>query len=214
MDAQEITPTSSEIEDFFNTAINHQLNTSHVVSAAVAVVKDGEIVFANGYGYANLAENKLATPDEIIFRIGSVSKVFVWVAVMQLVEQGKLDLDADINIYLTDFQIPDTFPQPIMLTHLMTHTAGFEEQILQYVGLTEDDIQPLAEVMSNNIPPRMHPPGEMMSYSNYGAALAVYVVEHVSGMPFEQYVQQHIFTPLNMTRSTFAQPLPAHLSTD
>jgi CubicO group peptidase (beta-lactamase class C family) len=211
LDAQEVAPTPAELEKFFDDYINHQLDTSHIVSAAVVVVMDGEIIFANGYGYANLAENELATPDETIFRVGSVSKMFVWVAVMQLVEQGELDLDADINIYLTDFQIPDTFPQPITLNHLMTHTAGFEEPILGYVGLTEEDIQPLAEIISD-IPARLRPPGEMISYSNYGAALAAYIVEQVSGMSFEQYVQQNIFTPLNMTNSTFGQPLPSHLS--
>ena len=212
MDAQEITFTASEVEDFFDDAINHQLETAHIVSAAVAVVMDGEIIFTNGYGYTNLAENKLATPDETIFRIGSVSKMFVWVAVLQLVEQGKLDLDTDINGYLTDIQIPDTFPQPITLTHLMTHTAGFEEPILEYVGLNEEDVQPLAEVMYSYMPPRLRPPGEMISYSNYGAGLAAYIVEQVSGMQFEQYVQQNIFTPLHMTHSTFAQPLPSHLA--
>ena len=212
LDAQETTFTSSEVADFFDNAINQQLDTSHIVSAAVAVVMDGEIVFTNGYGYANLAEDELATLDETIFRIGSVSKMSVWVAVLQLVEQGKLDLDADINIYLTDFQIPDAFRQPITLTHLMTHTAGFEEPILEYVGLNEEDVQPLAEVMSSYMPPRLRPPGEMISYSNYGAGLAAYIVEQVSGMQFEQYVQQNIFTPLNMTHSTFAQPLPARLA--
>ncbi|MCA9904010.1 MAG: beta-lactamase family protein [Anaerolineae bacterium] len=209
--AQAISLTASDVADFFDDAINQQLDTSHVVSAAVAVVEDGELVFTNGYGYANLAENVLATPDETVFRIGSVSKMFVWVAVLQLVEQGKLDLDADINLYLTDFHIPDTFPQSITLTHLMTHTAGFEERILGYVGLTEEQLQPLAAVISD-LPTRMRPPGEMISYSNYGAALTAYIVEQVSGMPFAHYVQQNIFTPLHMTRSTFAQPLPSHLA--
>jgi len=211
LDAQVIGVTASNVEAFFDNAINHQLDTSHVVSAAVAVAMDGEIVFANGYGYANLAENKLATPDETVFRIGSVSKMAVWMAVMQLVEQGKLDLDADINIYLTDFQIPDTFPEPVTLAHLMTHTAGFEERTLGYVGLAEKDVRPLSQVISD-VPTRMRPPGEMISYSNYGAGLAAYIVEQVSGMPFEQYVQQEIFTPLNMAHSTFEQPLPSRLS--
>ena len=99
----------------------------HIAGAAVSVVKDGKLFFAKGYGYADLENDIPVDPEQTIFRIGSVGKLFTWTAVMQLVEQGKLDLDADINTYL-DFRIPDTYPQPITLKHLMTHTSGFEDR--------------------------------------------------------------------------------------
>ena len=98
----------------------------HIPGAAVSVVKDGRLFFAKGYGYADLENGIPVDPEQTVFRIGSVGKLFTWTAVMQLAEQGKLDLDADINAYL-DFRIPDTYPQPVTLKHLMTHTAGFED---------------------------------------------------------------------------------------
>jgi len=135
---------------------------------------------------------------------------------MQLVEQGKLSLDADINQYLDTFQIPATFPEPITLRHLMTHTAGFED--IAYNGSIfapdAESILPLGEFVANKMPARVRAPGKMVAYSNYGASLAGYIVQVVSGMPFEQYVAQNILEPLEMSRSTFEQPLPSNLAGD
>src|SRR5512141_299574 len=118
----------AEMEAFIDKLLKHEMDENHIAGAAVAVVKDGKLFFTKGYGYADL-ENKIPVdPEQTIFRIGSVSKTFTWTAVMQLVEQGKLDLDADVNTYL-DGRIPATYPQPITLKHLLTHTAGFEDQM-------------------------------------------------------------------------------------
>ena len=152
-------------------------------------------------------------PERTIFRIGSVGKVFTWTAVMQLVEQGKLDLDADINTYL-DFRIPDTYPQPITLKHLMTHTPGFEDNAFGFASTTPEGMEPIGEWLANNIPARVWPAGEVPAYSNYGATLAGYIVERVSGMPYEDYIEQHILDPLAMTKSTPRQPPPAALEAD
>ena len=128
---------------------------------------------------------------------------------MQLYEQGKLDLDADVNQYL-DFKIPDAFGKPITLKHIMTHTAGFEEQIKDlFSGGTEPPN--LGEYLKTHIPTRIYPPGTTPAYSNYATALAGYIVERVSGQPFNDYVTEHIFKPLQMNRSTFVQPLPAEM---
>jgi CubicO group peptidase (beta-lactamase class C family) len=183
---------------------------NHIAGAAVSVVKDGKLLFAKGYGYADL-ENKIPVdPERTIFRIGSVGKTFTWTAVMQLVEQGKLDLDADINTYL-DFRIPDTFPQPITLKHLLTHTDGFEERWFEWLAKEGDELAPWRDWMISHMPARVRPPGEAAAYSNYGAALAGYIVMRVSGQPYDQYIQEHILNPLGMTHTSAHWPFPPDL---
>ncbi|HZW03629.1 MAG TPA: serine hydrolase domain-containing protein, partial [Anaerolineaceae bacterium] len=169
--------------------------------------------FAKGYGYADLDRQIPVDPARTLFRVGSVSKLYTWTAVMQLVEQGRLDLDTDVNEYL-DFAIPATFEQPITLRHLLTHTPGFEDNALGLFVLHENEVTPFEEDISQNIPTRVFPPGEISAYSNYGAALAGYIVQRVSGVPFDRYVEQNIFQPLSMAHSSFRQPLPADLAGD
>ncbi len=114
------------LEDYINSEINQELQDYDISGVTVSVVQDGEMTFAKGYGYANYAYTSPVVAEETLFRLGSISKTFTAVATMQLVELGLLGLDVDINTYLTTFQIPDTFTEPITLRHLLTHTAGFE----------------------------------------------------------------------------------------
>jgi len=152
-------------------------------------------------------------PETTLFRPGSVSKLATGVSVMQLVEQGKLDLDADVNTYLENFKIRDTFPEPITLRHILTHTAGFEDGAVGYLIIDDPErIMPLAESMARYQPLRVNPPGKQTSYSNYATALAGVIVENVSGLSFADYVQQNIFDPLGMTHSSFVEPLPESLA--
>ena len=202
-----------EVEAFFDELILRQLHEEHLAGATVAVVKDGRIVLAEGYGYADREQRAPVVADETLFYPGSAGKLFTWTAVMQLVEEGKLDLDADINTYL-DFEIPDTYPEPITMAHLMTHTAGFEEQLAALLAEDEQDVLPLREFLIRYMPERVYPPGEYFAYSNYGTALAGYIVKRVSGEPYEQYVTDHILKPLGMEHSAATQPLPAHLAAD
>jgi len=195
---------SQALEIFMDGVISAQLRAFHIPGAVVTVVKDGELLFTRGYGYADLATFMRVDVNRTLFRVGSVSKLFTWTAAMQLVEQGLLNLDTDVNTYL-DFKIPATYAQPVTLRHLMTHTPGFEDQALGAFVNDVDDLVPLGQYLAENIPARVYPPGEIAAYSNYGAALAGYIVERVSGMPFEQYVEQYIFRPLSMQRSTFRQ---------
>jgi CubicO group peptidase (beta-lactamase class C family) len=200
----------AELEAFLDDLLSQELEENHIAGAAVSVVKDGKLFFAKGYGYADL-ENKIPVDaEQTIFRIGSVGKVFTWTAVMQLVEQGKLDLDEDINTYL-DFRIPDTYPQPITLKHLMTHTSGIEDRWLE--GLTPDASKLVSERewLTDNFPGRVRPPGEAAGYSNYNAMLGGYIVARVSGEPYEQYIQKHIFDTLGMTHSTVQPQMPEDL---
>jgi CubicO group peptidase (beta-lactamase class C family) len=193
---------AAEMEAFMDDLFARHMDEYHIAGAAVAVVKDGQLFFAKGYGYANLENGIPVDPEQTIFRIGSTTKLVTWTAVMQLVEQGKLDLDADVNTYL-DFQIPDTYPQPITLRHLMTHTAGFEDLFLDFVSLEEiEDALPPGAFLASHIPARVFPPGEVAAYSNYGAALAGYIVARVSGQSYDQYIQEHIFDPLGMAHSS------------
>ena len=189
------------------------LRAQHVAGATVSVVKDGALFFSKGYGYADVATRKPVDPARTLFRIGSTSKLFTWTAVMQLVEQGKLDLDADVNRYL-DFKIPATYPQPITLRHIMTHTAGFEEDGRDLITEDSAHIVPLGRFLPSHMPARVRPPGVYASYSNYATALAGYVVQRVSGQPFDEYIEQHILTPLGMTQTTTRQPLPMRLRAD
>lgn len=209
--AQRQGPTDpTEMEAFLDKLFARQMEEYHIAGAAIAVVKDGKLFFTKGYGYADV-ENKIPVdPEQTIFRTGSVGKNFTWTAVMQLVEQGKLDLNADINTYL-DFHIPDGYPQPITLKHLMTHTSGIEDRWLGSVTSDASELVPAREWLIANFPGRVRPPGEAAGYSNYNAMLAGYIVARVSGEPYEQYIEKHIFDPLGMTHSTVQPQMPENL---
>jgi CubicO group peptidase (beta-lactamase class C family) len=202
--------TAADVEAFLDGLVPLQLKRDDIAGATVSVVKDGKLLFAKGYGYADVEKQKPVSAQETLFRPGSISKLFTWTAIMQLYEQGKLDLDRDVNEYL-DYKIPDAFGKPITLKNIMTHTPGFEEQIKDL--FTVGNSKPvLGEYLKTHIPGRVYPPGTVPAYSNYATAVAGYIVERVSGRPFDEYVAENIFKPLKMTRSTFSQPLPSELA--
>jgi CubicO group peptidase (beta-lactamase class C family) len=202
--------TKPDLEAFLDALIPAQLLNRDIAGAAVAVVKDGQVLLSKGYGYADFVGKKPVEAGKTLFRPGSISKVFTATAVMQLVEQGKLDLDRDVNDYL-DFAIPKTFPEPVTLRRILTHTAGFEETLKNLFVPSAREMRPLRDYLLQAMPARIFPPGTVPSYSNYGLTLAGYIVERVSGEPFEKYVAAHILTPLKMDHSSFAQPLPEGL---
>ncbi len=201
----------AEVETFFDNYLTAQMTANHVAGATVAVVKDGRVLFTKGYGYADVAQNIPVDPEKTVFILGSLSKIFTWTAVMQLVEQGKLDLDADVNTYL-DFKIPVTYPEPITLNHLMAHTSGFEDNKFGQMAATSEQMIPLGEWLKTHIPARVRPAGQFSAYGNYGTALAGYIVARVSGMNYDDYIEQQILTPLGMAHTTSRQPMPAALS--
>ncbi len=185
------------------------LARDNIAGAVVVIVKDGQVLTQRGFGFADIAKQTPVNPASTLFRAGSISKLFTWTAVMQLVEQRKLDLDADINRYL-DFSIPPYQGQPITLRNLMTHTPGFEEYARGGIRF-EGAVPSLGDALKQWTPERVFAPGSTPAYSNYGAALAGYIVERVSGESFDAYIEQHIFQPLGMDHSSFRQPLPASL---
>ncbi|HKZ09881.1 MAG TPA: serine hydrolase domain-containing protein [Rhodanobacteraceae bacterium] len=209
------TPTldAQDLGTFFDGLVPYMLERNDIAGGVVAVVKDGKLVFAQGYGYSDVAKRTPVIPDQTLFRIGSISKLFTWTAVMQQVAAGKIDLDADVNKYL-DFRIPEKFGKPITMRDLMTMTPGFAEVIRDLIFASPRRPFPLRQYLVERMPPRIFPPGKVVAYSNYGATLAGYIVQRVSGEPFDKYVEAHILKPLAMSHSTFVQPLPAALQGD
>lgn len=202
--------TEQDLSTFFGGLMPYALRRNDLAGAVIVVVKDGKVLFAHGYGYADLAHRTPVSPETTLFRPGSTSKLFTWTAVMQLVEQGKLQLDRDINDYL-DFKIPPYHGQPITLRNLMTHTPGFEDSAKGLLPTSPDEVN-LERYLKTHLPARIFPPGKIVAYSNYGCGLAGYIVQRVSGERFKDYIAHHIFQPLGMTHSTFAQPLPPSLA--
>ena len=207
----------TDVDAWLDGLLPAALERTGIAGATVAVVNDGEILTARGYGHADTGTGDGGTstdpepvdPDRHLFRAGSVSKLFTATAVMQLVQSGDVDLDADIQDYL-DFPVPRNYPGAITLRHLLTHTPGFEERIAGLIG--EEGITPdLRQALVTDPPEQIYEPGTVPAYSNYGNSLAGYIVERVSGIRFEDYVERNVLARAGMTSSTFEQPLPPRL---
>lgn len=202
--------TADDLSTFLDGMVPYMIQRGDVAGGVVSVVKDGKLLFARGYGYADLEKRTPVSPENTLFRPGSTSKLFTWTAVMQQVEQGKLDLDHDVNEYL-DFRIPPRDGKPITLRQIMTHTAGFEDTARGLLPRKPEDVN-LERYLKTHIPERIFAPGDIVAYSNYGCGLAGYIVQRVSGEGFDDYVRKHIFEPLGMHHSSFAMPLPPELA--
>ncbi|MBP7338443.1 serine hydrolase [Niveispirillum sp.] len=203
--------TKEDAELMIDGFLPYALKRGDIAGAVVTVVKDGQILLAKGYGVADRETNEPVDPEKHLFRPGSISKLFTWIAVMQQVEAGRIDLDADINQYL-DFKIPNTWPEPITMRQVMTHTAGFAETVRDLIVRGQDHPLELEKLLSRWVPDRAYKPGTVPAYSNYATALAGLIVQRVSGEKFEDYIDKHILAPANMKHSSMAQPLPAHLA--
>ena len=201
--------TRADVDAWLDGFVPYAMSTGDIAGGVIVVVKDGEVLAQKGYGYADVAAKKPVDPERTMFRAGSVAKLVVHTAVMQLVEQGKLDLDADIQQYL-DFPVPDAdaFGKPVTLHNLMTHTGGFEELVRGLMASDPKVLMPLETYVKATKPTRIFPPGEVPSYCNYCVTLEGYIVQRVSGESFDDYLDKHIFAPLGMSNSTFRQPLP------
>ena len=202
--------TKEDVQAWLDGFVPSSLQRGDVAGAVVVVIKDNQVLLAKGYGYADVAAKKAVDPETTLFRAGSVSKLYTWTAVMQLVEQGKIDLDADVNNYL-DFKIPPRGDKPVTMRNLMTHTAGFDEAIRALIVDDPRALLKLGDQLKRWVPPRVTDAGSTPAYSNYGAALAGYIVERLSGESFDDYIEHHIFAPLGMKYATFRQPLPKEL---
>ncbi len=202
--------TADDANAWLDGYLPYALKTGDIAGAVVAIVKDGAVLTGRGYGFSDVEKRTPVDPKLTLFRPGSVSKLLTWTAVMQQVEQGKIDLDADINRYL-DFKVPGFGGKPITMRNLMQHTAGFEEHAKGIISAS-NDLPTFEALLKQSVPGRVFAPGSTPAYSNYGCALAGYIVERVSGEPFDAYIEHHILEPLDMHHSTFRQPLPQALA--
>jgi CubicO group peptidase (beta-lactamase class C family) len=199
--------TRGDVEAWLDGFLPYAMNRGDIAGGVIVVVKDGEVLLQKGYGYADVATRKPVDPERTLFRAGSVAKLVTHTAAMQLVEQGKLDLDADIAKYL-DFPVEPAYGKPVTLHNLTTHTAGFEELVRGLMASDPSRHLQLEDYIKATHPSRIFPPGEVPSYCNYCVALEGYIVQRTSGENFDDYLDKHIFAPLGMNNSTFRQPLP------
>ncbi len=197
---------------FLDSLFQKKMKELHVPGAVFVLVRDGGIFFSKGYGYADLEKQIPVDPDRTLFRIASVSKVVTGAAVMQLAGRGLLDMNKDVNEYLTRFKLDNNFKQPVTMAHLLTHTGGFDDNYIGKVGRTPEEQAPLGEFLAERMPKRVMTPGEVYSYSNHSNALAGYLVEAIAKKDFAEYAEENIFRPLEMNHSSFR--LPEHLAPD
>lgn len=202
------TIVAKELEAFLEPVISERMNALHIPGAVFVFVKNGEILFAKGYGFADIAERNAVIPNETLFQIGSITKLFTATSVMQLVEQDKLELHRDVNDYLTRFQIEGNFREPITLHHLLTHTGGFDERFTGTMSRSPEEQMSIGDYLAERMPPRVVSPGVAANYSNHGMTLAGHIVEQASGVSYEQYVTENILKPLEMHQSS-ASPAQA-----
>jgi CubicO group peptidase (beta-lactamase class C family) len=202
--------TAENVNAWLDGFVPISIGKNNIPGAVVVIVKDGQILTSRGYGFADVEKRKPVDPHTTLFRPGSISKLFTWTAVMQQVEQGRLNLDEDVNKYL-DFTIPPRNGKPITLRHIMTHTSGFEEQVMDLIAVDRKKYVPYDQILKRWVPKRVYDPGTTPAYSNWATALAGYIVSRVSGEPFDAYIERHVFAPAGMKLATFRQPLPANL---
>jgi CubicO group peptidase (beta-lactamase class C family) len=201
--SQTIRPTLTEedLHVFVDSFVSKQLASSGIPGAVVVVVKDGRVILAEGYGLADVESHKRMTADHSLMNIASIKKLFEGIAIMQLVEQGRLDLDRDVSAYL-DFSIPTPAGGvPVTLRRLMTHRAGFEDRF-------KNSNRSFAELL----PLRLFPYGDVPAYSNYGASLSGYILARLSGEATSREIADHVLAPLGMVSSSFVVQLPPTLA--
>jgi CubicO group peptidase (beta-lactamase class C family) len=181
--------------------VHSMIDNNKSKGAVLSIVQNGKITLCKGYGYADEYLGYAADGVKIGFRIGSVSKTFVAVAAQMLKENGLLDMNVDVSKYLG----PD-FPKlayPVTMQHLLTHTAGFEDMVTGMAVYNVSDTEPLEISVIKYLPHQQYKPGAVISYSNYGIALAAYVIESIAGQSFDEFCEEQIFEPLEMNRTTF-----------
>jgi len=193
--------SSTTIDQTVSPIVERLMAKKNIPGASVIVVKDGNIVFKKGYGFADQDNKTPVDPDTSIFHIGSVTKLFTATAAMQLHDQGKLDLHSSINKYLKAFKVEEPFGRPITMANLLTHTGGLHYKLVGTVTPFGQVSTPLDSHLAKALPDPARTPGFISVYSDYGMGLAGHVIEAVSGMSYQDYVDQHILKPLEMDNS-------------
>lgn len=176
---------------------------------SVAVYDPNGVIYQNNFGYAD-RENSRGVEESTVYDWGSTSKLFIWISAMQLVEQGRLDLQEDIRNYLPEGFLKNlTYDTKITMLDLMNHQAGFQETYFLQTA-NEDEMVSLEEALSKHQPKQIYEPGEVTAYSNWGAALAAYIVQNISGTDYVDYVHTNIFEPLGMEHTSIGAVYQDH----
>ncbi len=205
---------STNLVSFMDILVPAKMKSHHVKGLTISVVKDSSVLWSKGYGYADYELDRKVDKEKTLFQIGSISKLFVWTAVMQLVEEGKIDLKEDIRSYIKGFTIPDNYEEVITMEHLMSHTPGFEDYYFELFSYDSIPPESVAAELAIHMPERVRPPGMHPSYSNHGTAIASSIVESVSGMSWDEYVEQHIIDKLGMVNFSFRYQVPENMEDD
>lgn len=206
----EAIPTA-ELESYVDGVVRSAMARDHIAGVTVSVVQNGQVVLKKGYGLASLSPARKVDPDQTLFRIGSISKTFTWIALMNEIEAGRIRQDAPVNLYLPErLQIRDQgFRTPVRVINLMDHSPGFEDRALGHLFERNfDRVRPMADYLRQERPRRVRAPGSASAYSNYGATLAGQAVSYVAGKPFERLIEERIFLPARMTSTSFREPHP------
>jgi len=196
---------ASQLESSIDQYVNkHQETTAGM---ALAVFDSTQDLLKKYYGYIDI-EHQIPTARDSVFEWGSASKLLVWVSVMQLYEQGKLDLYTDVEQYLPEgFLSNRVYHEPINMLNLMNHNAGFQEVYSELFGTKSDYYPNLEAALSAHKPRQIYHPSQVTAYSNWSTALAALIVERVSHMSFSDYAHQYIFSPLHMDHSAIYMDL-------
>ncbi len=186
--------------------IQRTLLAGNIPSASIALIAGDRVIWISAYGYSNLWARTPATPSTV-YLIGSTFKAMSTVALLQQMEQGKFKLDDRVNDYLTDFKIQGEDPQhPVTFRHLLTHTSGLPADFGPFPVWGDTAPPSLEEYLRKSLKVTK-PPLTSVTYSNMAYTLVAYLVQNFSGVPYKQYIQEHIFTPLEMSSTAF-EPRP------
>jgi len=201
----------AEFEAFLDAYLTEQMEAYHVPGVVFTMVKDGEVFFSKGYGYADLEKQTPIDPEGTVLLNASLAKVFTAVGVLQLNEHGLIDLHEDVRPYFTEFPLNTNFDEPLTFANLLTNTEGFESRMIGMGARTESDLLPLGELIETYGATQIYPPGAYMTYNDYASNLSGYLTQEISGVPFSQYIAENILLPLGMTSSVIVQSTPDEL---
>ena len=201
----------ADLEAYVDGVVRDRMAREHIAGVTIAIVQNGQVVLKKGYGVASLTDGRKVDPDKTLFRVGSISKTFTWIALMNEVEAGRMRLDTPINIYLPEkLQLKDQGKKtPVRLRDLMTHTAGFEDRALGQLFERDPRRERSLELyLRQERPNRVREPGLLPAYSNYGAGLAGAALANVTGQPFETVIANQVIFPAGLTHTTFREDRP------
>nr|WP_231690736.1 serine hydrolase [Bacillus cereus] len=200
-----ITLNPKDVEAFTNKVIPEKMKKENAAGVALVVVKDNQILFQKGFGFSDKEKNTPIDPKKTVFRLASISKVFTASAVMQLVEQGKIDLNKDIVNYMGGLKYQNNMGEPVTMEHLLTHTTGFDyvDPRPEDIHYQENDYTMLKDYVEDNMPAVVRKPGDTYTYDNFASMLQGYIVQNLTNTPFYKYMAKNIFYPLEMHNSSF-----------